>query len=148
MKIMDTSPRVVVHDARRGARVRHNARVGMRQTRLGGVVCRRSGAPGREMPDLARDVLTFADVRDRAKMEHNVKVTLSKFGPYFKLLCHHDGPGGGGAAPVLLGETEGFLVAPLGILHVDSMRIYNSKMKRLKRDGDETGQLGMMGLGT
>ncbi len=149
MKLNNTSSRTGPRDARMGAWVRRDARVGKTwRAGLGGAVCPRAGADRSplETPDLARDVLTFVDVRDRAKMAHNVTVTLSTFGPYFKLLCHHDGQADSGGGPVLLGETEGFIVAPLRILHVDSMRIYNSKMKKL--NGGETGRLGMMGLGT
>jgi hypothetical protein len=150
MIIANTSPRAGLREAPSRARVLHDVRVGnglSRQACLG-AVCPRAGARVRETPDVVPDVLTFADVRDGAKAALNVTVTLSAFGPYFKLLCHYGGQPGKGVAPVLLGETEGFIVAPLRILHVDSMRIYNSKMKRLERDGNETGQLGMMGLGT
>jgi hypothetical protein len=106
----------------------------------------RAGTPSRSGVDTRGAVLTFEDVRDRAKADHDVRLVLSTVGPYFKLSCLRDQTGGGGQ--VLLGETEGLVLSPLRILHVDSMRIYNSRMKTLKRSGEETGQLGMMGLGT
>lgn len=79
-------------------------------------------------------------------VDHHVTLSLSTIGPYFKLSCCYDG-GPCGDAQVVLGETEGVILAPIGILHVDSMRIYNSRLKKLKREGGEMTQLGMMGLG-
>ena len=103
-------------------------------------------------------VLTYQDVRERALADHGLALTLETVGPYFKVTCHHRDDG---ARADLLGETEGVIVGPLGILHVDSMRIYNSRLKRLTKNGREgekeeggnagerqrVANIGMMGLG-
>jgi len=105
-------------------------------------------------------VLTYQDVRARALADHGLALTLATVGPYFKVTCHHRDDV---ARADLLGETEGVIVGPLGILHVDSMRIYNSRLKLLTKSGREreaggnaggnagelqrVANIGMMGLG-
>jgi hypothetical protein len=73
----------------------------------------------------------------------NLTLRLNTIGPFFKLTCHHAED-----SQVVLGETDGFVVPPLRILHVDSMRIYNSRLKKLKQNVDDhEANIGIMGLG-
>lgn len=46
---------------------------------------------------------------------------------------------------MLLGESDGFVVPMAQLMHCDTMRIYNSRIKRLKESTDL--KLGFMGLG-
>ena len=122
----------------------------------------------------SRNVLTYEDVSSRARADHQLALTLTTIGPYFRLTCYQDDVNDSGDvngvngvdhvksdAKVLLGESEGVVVPPLGVLHVDSMRIYNSKLKRLTKRREQIEQrgqiaqweqrnvksIGMMGLG-
>ena len=71
---------------------------------------------------------------------------MKTIGPLYKLTCYY---GGGPDSGLLLGESDGFVVAPLKLMHCDTMRIYNSKLKKLNRASEEAEnvRLGPMGLG-
>lgn len=65
---------------------------------------------------------------------------LETLGPLYKVRCHL-----GDTSGVLLGESDGFIIPFARLMHCDTMRIYNSKLKGVQRSMDL--QLGFMGLG-
>ena len=66
---------------------------------------------------------------------------LQTLGPLYKVSCHL-----GDRSGVLLGESDGFVVPMARIMHCDTMRIYNSRMKSLQQSSTNL-KLGFMGLG-
>lgn len=65
---------------------------------------------------------------------------LQTLGPLYKVRCQL-----GDSSGVLLGESDGYVIPIAQFMHCDTMRIYNSKIKKLRQSADL--QLGFMGLG-
>lgn len=65
---------------------------------------------------------------------------LQTLGPLYRVRCHV-----GDASGIVLGESDGFVVSMAQFMHCDTMRIYNSKIKKIRRSMDL--HLGFMGLG-
>lgn len=72
-------------------------------------------------------------------------MALSTFGPLYRITCtvEEELESGGDVRTILLGETDGFVVPFLKLMHCDTMRIYNSRLKSCNSDR----RLGIMGLG-
>ncbi|KAI8103448.1 hypothetical protein M9435_004787 [Picochlorum sp. BPE23] len=95
--------------------------------------------------DCGPSTATFEYVRNQVLVERDLRLTLSTIGPLYRITCtvEEHPEDGGDVCTILLGETDGFVVPPLKLMHCDTMRIYNSRLKSCKTDR----RLGFMGLG-
>jgi hypothetical protein len=73
-----------------------------------------------------------------------VTLKLDTIGPFYKVTCHY-----GNLEGPLLGESDGFVIPALRTMHCDTMRIYNSRIKKLctGAKGSNDVRIGPMGLG-
>lgn len=90
---------------------------------------------------------TFQEVADKVQKRHGLTLSLWTLGPLYKMTCLMD-------SGVLIGETDGFVVPFTGLLHCDTVRIYNSRFrgqvltaKGNKASSDGMASIGAMGVG-
>jgi len=83
---------------------------------------------------------TFQEVADQVQELHGLTLSLWTLGPLYKMTCLMDNG-------VLIGETDGFVVPFTGLLHCDTMRIYNSRFRGQVIPGNKASSDGMASIG-
>eukprot|EP00241_Pyramimonas_parkeae_P011055 CAMPEP_0114229848 /NCGR_PEP_ID=MMETSP0058-20121206/3140_1 /TAXON_ID=36894 /ORGANISM="Pyramimonas parkeae, CCMP726" /LENGTH=236 /DNA_ID=CAMNT_0001340979 /DNA_START=8 /DNA_END=718 /DNA_ORIENTATION=- len=84
----------------------------------------------------AKDNFITVDQIKSAADDRGMALSMTTAGPFFKVQCRHS------AIPVdegddrdadLVGEATGFTAPWFGILHLDQLRVFNSKIKKLAK---------------
>lgn len=77
---------------------------------------------------IASDQYISIEEIKRAAEARGLELSMSTVGPFFKVRCFARGSASQ-TDENIIAEADGFTAAPFGILHLDSMRVYNSRIK-------------------